>query len=62
MMVEFGGVNAIDCRVAAVTVNTVEPTTDPEVALIVLVPVPAPVAKPPAVMVATPGVADAHIT
>jgi hypothetical protein len=58
----FAGVTAIDCSVAAVTVSIAEPTTDPEVALIVLLPVPAPVAKPPAVIVATPGVADAHVT
>jgi hypothetical protein len=52
----------MDCSVGAVTVSTVDPTTDPEVALMVLVPIPAPVAKPAALMVATPGVADAHVT
>jgi hypothetical protein len=60
VIVGFAGVTAIDCRVAAVTVSTVEPTT-PSVALIVLVPTPAPVAKPPVVMVAVPGVPDAHV-
>jgi hypothetical protein len=58
----LAGVTAIDCRVAAVTVSTVEPTADPDVALMVLVPTPAPVAKPPVVMVAVPGVPDAHVT
>ena len=42
----FAGVTAIDCSVAAVTVSTVEPLTAPNVALIVLVPPPAPVARP----------------
>ena len=62
VMLGFAGVTAIDCRVAAVTVSTVEPTTDPDVALMVLVPAPAPVASLPAVMVAVPGVPDAHVT
>jgi hypothetical protein len=48
----FAGVTAIDCNVAAVTVRVVEPFMAPEVALIVEVPTPAPVAKPAAVMVA----------
>ena len=61
----LAGVTAIDCSaggVGGVTVNTVVPTTEFNVALIVLVPTPAPVAKPPAVIVATPGVAEAHVT
>ena len=61
-MAGFAGVTAIDCSVAAVTVSTVEPTTGPNVALIVLLPTATPVAKPPAVMLATPGVADAQVT
>ena len=61
VIVGFAGVTAIDCRVAAVTVSTVEPTT-PSVALIVLVPTPAPVVNPPPVTVAVPGVPDAHVT
>jgi hypothetical protein len=60
--VGFAGVTAIDCRVAAVTVRTVDPTIAPEVALIVLVPTPAPVARPPVVMVAVVVVAEAHVT
>jgi hypothetical protein len=58
----FAGVTAIDCSVGAVTVNTVDPTRAPDVALIELVPIATPVAKPPAVIVATPGVADAQVT
>jgi hypothetical protein len=58
----FDGVTAIDCKVGAVTVSTADPATDPDVALIELVPTPTPVAKPPAVIVATPGVADVQVT
>ena len=58
----FAGVTAIDCRVAAVTVSTVEPVTPPNVALIVEVPVATAVARPAAVMVADAGVADAQVT
>jgi hypothetical protein len=58
----FAGVTAIDCSVGAVTVSTVDPTTDPDVALIVLVPVARPVAKPLPVIAATPDVADAQVT
>jgi hypothetical protein len=56
------GVTAIDCSVAADTVSKVEPTTDPDVALIVLVPTASAEANPPAVMVATAVVPDAHVT
>jgi hypothetical protein len=58
----FAGVTAIDCSVAAVTVSTVDPLTEPDVALMVLVPTPAPVAKPVLVMVATEVVAEPHVT
>ena len=58
----FVGVTAIDCSVAAVTVNVVEPTTGPSVALMLLVPPPTPVARPPAVIVATVVVPDNHVT
>ena len=58
----LAGVTAIDCSVAAVTVSTVEPVTPLSVALMVLVPVFTPVARPPAVMVATEVVAEAHVT
>jgi hypothetical protein len=62
VIVGLAGVTAIDCSVAAVTVSKVEPTTDPDVALMLLVPTPAPVAKPPVVIVAVPGVPKAHVT
>ena len=58
----LAGVTAIDCNVAAVTVSTVEPTTDPDVALTVLVPTATAVANPPAVMLAVATVPVAHIT
>jgi len=60
--VGFIGVTAIDCRVAAVTVSTVEPATDPEVALIVLVPIATAVSSPPAVIVAVAVVPEAQVT
>ena len=56
------GVTAIDCRFGAVTVSRVEPEIAFRVALTVLLPVPFAVAKPPVAMVATPVVADAHVT
>jgi hypothetical protein len=52
----------MDCSVAGVTVSTVEPATDPEVALMVLVPTATAVANPPAVMVAVAVVPEAHVT
>ena len=58
----FTGVTAIDCRVAAVTVRVVEPLIAPDVALIVEVPTPAPVARPAALMVAVVLVPDDHVT
>jgi hypothetical protein len=58
----LAGVTAIDCSVAAVTVITVEPVLPDCVALIEEVPVAAAVAKPPAAIVATLGVAETHVT
>ena len=58
----FAGVTAMDCRVAAVTVSKVEPEIEFRVAPMVLLPVLLAVARPPAAMVATPVVADAHVT
>jgi hypothetical protein len=43
---ELGAVTAIDTRTAAVTVRVVPPLTEPEVAVIVVVPVPTLVANP----------------
>jgi len=57
----FAGVTAIDCSVAAVTVSTVEPLIAPDVALIVEVPTPAPVARPAALIVAIDVVPELHV-
>jgi hypothetical protein len=58
----FAGVTAIDCNVAAVTVSKVEPLIEDDVALIVEVPTPAPVARPVALIVAVVVVPDDHVT
>jgi len=52
-MVELAGVTAIETRVAAVTVRDAVPLTDPEVALMVAVPVPVLLANPVESMLAT---------
>src|SRR5437879_1249444 len=52
-MVESAGVTAIDTRVAAVTVTDAVPLTDPEVAVMVAVPVPVLLANPVESMLAT---------
>src|ERR1035441_7397924 len=46
----------------AATVSTVDPCTEPSVAVIVLAPIPAPVASPPMVIVAFAVVPDPHVT
>jgi hypothetical protein len=57
----LGAVIAIDCSVAAVTVRVNEfEVTPPEDAAIEDVPVPTAVARPAALIVATPGVPEAH--
>ena len=61
-MLGLAGVTAIDFRAAAVTVRTVDPAMLPSVALMLDVPAATPVARPPAVIVATAVVADAHVT
>ena len=58
----FAGVTAIDCSVAAVTVSTVEPAIELDVALIVDVPTPAPVASPAPLIVAVVVVPELHVT
>jgi len=58
----FAGVTAIDCSVAAVTVSTVEPLIDDDVAVIVEVPTPAAVARPDALIVAMDVVPEFHVT
>jgi len=56
------GVMAIDTNAAAVTVRTLEPVTVPEVALIVVVPIPVLVARPALSTVAVEVMADDHAT
>src|SRR5271163_3222622 len=58
----FAGVTAIDCSVAAVTVRSVEPEIDDDVAVIVEVPTPAPLASPAALIVAVEVVPELHVT
>jgi hypothetical protein len=58
----FAGVTAMDCSVAAVTVSTVEPEIDDDVAVIVEVPTPAPLARPAALIVAVVVVPELHVT
>ena len=55
------GLIAINTNVAAVTVNTVEPVTVPELALTVDVPMPALVARPLASMLAVEVVSDDQV-
>ena len=57
------GATAIDTSVAGVTVSVSAGLTMlPSVAVMLLVPVPTPVAKPPAAMVATEGIEEVHVT
>src|ERR1700733_10357251 len=58
----FAGVTAIDCNVAAVTVRVVQPLIVPDVALIVEVPTPVPLARPAALIVAIEVVPELHVT
>src|ERR1700678_2617458 len=58
----FAGVTAIDCSVAAVTVSKVEPLIEDDVAVIVELPTPAPVARPPVLIVAVVVVPEVQVT
>ena len=53
---------AIDCSVAAVTVSKVEPLIGDDVAVIVEVPTPAPLASPAALIVAVVVVPEFQVT
>jgi hypothetical protein len=55
------GVTAIDTSTGAVTVSAVEPVILLIVALMLEVPVVTPVARPPAVIGATPGADELHV-
>ena len=62
-MLGFAGVTAIDCSVAAVTVNTSTGDVTPlKLAVMLLVPAATADARPPAAIVATVGVADVQVT
>ena len=58
----FAGVTAMDTNVGGVTVRLVMPVIVPETARIVVVPVPAPVASPTALIVATDVLVDDQTT
>jgi len=60
-MLELAGVTAIETRVALVTVSDTVPVTEPEVALMVAVPVPTAVARPEELTVATFNADDPHV-
>jgi hypothetical protein len=61
-MEAFAAVTAIDTKVAAVTCSVADWLTAPEVAWIVALPTPMPVASPLAEIVATPAFDEAHVT
>jgi len=61
-MLEFAGVTAIETRVAAETVSDAVPLTDPEVAVMVTVPVPTPLARPLTSTVAVPVAEELQVT
>jgi hypothetical protein len=61
-MLEFAGVTAIETSVAAVTVSDAVPLTDPDVAVIVVVPLTTPVALPFTSTVATEVDDELHVT
>ena len=65
-MVGDVGVTAIETRVAAVTVREVDPVMEPEVAVIVVVPTPAPDTRPCVpellLIVATLGLDELQVT
>ena len=58
----FAGVTAIEVSVAAVTVSPVDPTIDPDVARIVVLPTVNVVAKPVPLIVATAVLVELHVT
>jgi hypothetical protein len=56
------GVTATDTNTGAVTVTLVDPLIEPNVAWIVVLPAATPVARPAAVMLATPVLLELHVT
>jgi len=61
-MVELAGVTTRDTSVAALTLRVAVPVTEPEAALIVVVPVPTAVARPDMSIVETPARDVDHVT
>ena len=59
---EFPGVTAMETKVAVVTVRVVDPLTVPKAAATVVVPTPAPVARPLLEIVATACKEELHVT
>jgi len=57
---KFAGVTVIDVKVGCVTVNSVEPLTAPDVAVIVEEPAATPVDSPDEDIVAVAAIADDH--
>jgi hypothetical protein len=58
----LAGVTAIDCSVAPVIVSRVEPVMEPEVAVMVVVPVARAFANPPVLMVAAVALLELQVT
>ncbi len=58
----MAGVTAIETRAAGATVRVVEPLTEPDVAVIVVLPCATLVASPELLMVATAAVDELHVT
>src|ERR1700733_2890522 len=58
----LAGVTAIDTNIGGVTVSVVEPLIEPELACIVVLPAPTPVASPPLVIVATVVLLEVQLT
>jgi hypothetical protein len=58
----LAGVTANDTRTGAVTVKVVEPVTDPELACMLVLPVPTVLARPALLIVATVAFDELHVT
>ena len=61
-MLRFPGVTAIETTAGGETVSVVEPTIEPKVALMLVLPCVNVVANPVLLMLATPGCEDPHVT
>ena len=61
-IVTLAGVTAMETNAGGATVSVVEPTTEPNVALMLVVPCANVVANPVLLMLATPDCEDPHVT